>query len=156
VEVVGGGGGEEGGDVGIAPRAEEIVAPAASVVNAVPGKGVGDYCDEGPHVGEAGPEAVVGGDMRGVQLFGAGGPEAFAGVWEAVSPGLWKRRGGGIGIIRVPDVQIPDLRPLGGGNPDDGSGRAFPGAAGADGDREGLEGGARGLLDAGVEGFVDG
>ena len=71
---------EEHIDVRVAARAEEVVAPAAGGVGAIPGEGVGDDGHEGPHVGETGPEAVVGRDVRAVQLFAAGGPEAFAGV----------------------------------------------------------------------------
>jgi hypothetical protein len=80
--------GQHGVDVRVAARAEQVVHAAAVLVVAVPGEAVGDDCDEGPHVGEVGPEAVVGGYVSGVKLPGAGGPEAFAGV------------------VAVPDVEI--------------------------------------------------
>lgn len=71
---------ENGVDVRIAAGAEEVVYSAAVLVDAVPGEAVVDDCREGAHVGEDGPEAVVGGYVGGVELFGAAGPEAFTGV----------------------------------------------------------------------------
>lgn len=79
---------QHGVDVRVAARAQQVVHAAAVLVAAVPGEAVGDDCDERPHVGEAGPEAVVGGDVGGVKLARAGGPEAFAGV------------------VAVPDVEV--------------------------------------------------
>lgn len=82
VEVVGGGGGEEVVDVGVAAGAEEVVAAAAVGVGAVPGEGVADDGGHGAEVGEVGPQPVVGGEVGGVELAGARGPEALAGVVE--------------------------------------------------------------------------
>lgn len=80
--------GQHGVDVRVAARAQQVVHAAAVLVLAIPCEAVGDDGDEGPHVGEVGPEAVVGGDVGGVKLAGAGGPEAFTGV------------------VAVPDVEI--------------------------------------------------
>lgn len=80
--------GQHGVDVRVAARAQQVVHAAAVLVLAVPCEAVGDDGDEGPHVGEVGPEAVVGGDVGGVKLARAGGPEAFTGV------------------VAVPDVEI--------------------------------------------------
>ena len=82
--------GEEHVDVWVAARAEEVVAAAAGAVTTVPGERVRDYGHHGPHVGEAGPEAVVGGDVGLVELLAAGVPEAFTGVWGF---SMWLRRG---------------------------------------------------------------
>jgi hypothetical protein len=67
------------------------VDAAAVLVLAVPGEAVGDDCDEGPHVGEVGPETVVGRYVGGVKLASAAGPEAFTGV------------------VAVPDVEVTFL-----------------------------------------------
>lgn len=79
---------EEGVDVGIAPRAEQVVDAAAVPVHAVPVEAVVDDGGEGPHVGQVGPQTVVRADVRGVELLRAAGPEAFS------------------RIMTVPDVQI--------------------------------------------------
>jgi len=60
-------------------------------------------------------------------------------------------------ILRVPHVQVADLRAFGRRQPEDAGGGDVEGVAGAGGDGEGFEGGAgAGLGDAGVEGGVDG
>lgn len=81
LEVVGAAG-EHGVDIGVAAGAEQVVDAAAVLVGAVPREGVLDDGGEGPHVGEVGPEAIMGRDVRGVELLGAAGPEAFAGIVE--------------------------------------------------------------------------
>ena len=78
------GAGEENIDVRVAARAEEVVAAATRAVPPVPGEGVRDDGYHGPHVGQAGPEAVVGRDVGLVELLAARVPEAFAGVWGRV------------------------------------------------------------------------
>lgn len=80
--------GQHGVDVRVAARAQQVVHAAAVFVRAVPREAVGDDCDKGPNVGEVGPEAVVRGDVCGMQLPSARGPEAFTGV------------------VAVPDVEI--------------------------------------------------
>lgn len=65
---------------GEARTAEEVVAPPTVLIYPVPGECVCDNCHEGAHVGEGGPQAVVSRNVRGVELFRAGGPEAFAGI----------------------------------------------------------------------------
>jgi hypothetical protein len=58
------------------------------LIGAVPGEGVLEDGGERTHVGKVGPEAIVGAEVRGVELLGAGGPEAFTGV------------------VKVPDVEV--------------------------------------------------
>lgn len=79
---------QHGVDVRVAACAQQVVHAAAILVLAIPREAVGDDGDERPHVGEIGPEAVVGGDVGGVKLAGTAGPEAFARV------------------VAVPDVEI--------------------------------------------------
>lgn len=80
--------GQHGVDVRVAARAQQVVHAAAVFVLAVPREAVGDDGDEGSHVREVGPEAVVGSYVRGMHLPGAGRPETFARV------------------VAVPDVEI--------------------------------------------------
>src|SRR5712664_1473053 len=79
--------------VGVAAGPEEIVAARPVLVAPVADAVVGDR-EHRPEVRQAGPEAVVGGDVRAVKLLGAGGPEALARIAEA------------------PRVEVGDLRPL--------------------------------------------
>lgn len=57
-------------------------------------------------------------------------------------------------IIRIPNIQIPDLRPLGGGNSNDFSRRNFPRSPGPDRESEGLAEAAWRGGDGAVEGAV--
>src|SRR5229473_349107 len=79
--------------VGVAAGPEEIVATRPVLVAPVADAVVGDR-EHRPQVRQAGPEAVVGGDVRAVKLLGASGPEALARITEA------------------PRVEVGDLRPL--------------------------------------------
>lgn len=137
VVVAGAGAREEEGDIRVATCAEEVVAAAAVLVRPVPGEAVRDDGHEGPHVGKTRPQAVEGRDVRAVELLGARGPEAFAGVCGRWLTGVkcWVMRGDGRGVrtVCVPDVQIADLRAVRGGDSDDGFRGTFPGAAGAGG-----------------------
>lgn len=67
-------------DIGITPRAEEVVDAAPVLVFTVPREAVRDDCDQGPHVRQAGPQPVMCGHMGGVQLLGPAGPEPLARV----------------------------------------------------------------------------
>src|SRR5262249_16538568 len=110
-------------DVGIAARAEEIVAAGAVFVAAVADGVVGDG-EHGPEIGQAGPEPIVGGDMRSVELLGPGRPEPLARIAE------------------VPHVEVGDLRPLHGHDAEELAGAHRPRLAPALGDDESLDGGA--------------
>ena len=79
--------------VGVAARAEQIVAARAIRVAAVSDRVVGDR-DHRPEVGQAGPEPIVGGDVRAVELLGPGGPESLAGIAEI--PGVEVRHLGSL------------------------------------------------------------
>src|SRR5262245_10395247 len=68
--------------VGITARAEEIVAPGAVPVDAIP-DGVGGDGQERPQIGETRPQPVERGEMRLMELARARGPEALARVGEA-------------------------------------------------------------------------
>ncbi len=135
----GGGGGEEVVDVRITPRAEQIMAspPKLGGPAKTRRQGVGDHRHHGAHVGEAGPEAVKGGEVGRVQLSGSAGPEVFGVV------------GGGEG------VEVYDLGAVGGGDSEDGFAGEGEGEAGARGqglpalERAGRE------ADGGVEVAVD-
>lgn len=61
---------QHGVDVRVAACSEQVVHAAAVFVLAVPGEAVGDDCDEGSHVGEVGPQAVVRCDVCGMKLSG--------------------------------------------------------------------------------------
>ena len=138
----GGGGAEEVRDVGVAAGAEEVVAASTAGAGAGAGvlllSGVGGVVrlgviiiisggefgrqrirDDGQHrahVGEGGPEAVVGGEVGGVQLAGTGGPEVF-------------------GVVGVgEDVHVDDLGAVEGGEAEDGFGGEGEGEAGAGGE----------------------
>lgn len=80
------------------------MAPAAELGGAVEARGqrVGDHGHHGPHVRQVGPQAVVGGQVRRVQLPGARRPEVF----RVIGP----REG----------VQVDHLRAVRGRDPDDG------------------------------------
>lgn len=75
--------------------------------------------------------------MTGVQLASAAGPEAFA------------------RIMRVPEVEVPDLGALGGGDTEDAAGGDVEGVAGAGGEGVGVEDVAWGGGDEGVEGSIN-
>lgn len=135
---------EEMVDVGIAARAQEVVAAAAEVGGAAAAAAaeagrqrVGDHGHQGSHVGEVGPEPVEGGQVGGVQLAGSAGPEVFGVV------------GGGEG------VEVDDLGAVGGGDAEDAFGWEGEGEAGAGGQGVRGEEVARGGGDGGVEGAGD-
>jgi hypothetical protein len=82
-------------DVGVAARAQQVVRAAAVLVVAVPRQSVVNDGGEGPHVWQAGPQAVVSRDVRGVQLARAGGPEALTRVVPVPDVEVaWKKGGG--------------------------------------------------------------
>src|SRR6266567_606489 len=99
-------------NVGVASRAEQVVAARAVRVAAVPDRVVGDR-EHRPEVGQGGPEPVVGGDVRAMELLGPRGPEALAGVAE------------------TPGVEVRDLGPLHGHDAEQLAGTHRPGATGA-------------------------
>ena len=78
-------------DVGVAARAEQVVAAGVVLVAAV-ADGVGDERDHRPQERQVAPQAMAGGDVGAVELSGAGRPEPLA----------W--------IVRRPQVEIDDLR----------------------------------------------
>lgn len=79
---------EHGVDVGVAPRAEQVVHAAPVLVLAVPREAVRDDGHQRPHVRQARPQPVVRRHVRGVQLLGPAGPEPLARV------------------VGVPDVEV--------------------------------------------------
>lgn len=83
-----GAGGEDGVDVGVAARPQQVVDPPAALVDAVPRQRVVEDGGQRPHVGQARPQAVVRAHVRGVELPRARGPEALTRV------------------VGVPDVQV--------------------------------------------------
>lgn len=76
--------------------------------------------------------------MSGVQLTGPRCPEPLA------------------RIVRVPDVEITNLRSFGRADADDAAGRRFPGPAGADGKSEFFYSHSERLLNGSVDSSVDG
>lgn len=62
---------EHGVDVRVAPRAEQVMHAPAVLVLPVAGEAVVEDGAEGAHIGEGRPEAVVGGEVGGVELAGA-------------------------------------------------------------------------------------
>ena len=80
--------GEDGVDVGVAARPQQVVDPPAVLVDAVPCQRVVDDGGQRSHVGQARPQPVVGAHVRGVKLPCARGPEALARV------------------MGVPDIQV--------------------------------------------------
>lgn len=79
---------EHGVDIRVAASAQQVVHAAARLVDPVPGQRVGDDGGQRSHVRQAGPQPVVRGHVRRVQLLCAAGPEALAGV------------------VRIPDVEV--------------------------------------------------
>ncbi len=80
-------------NIRVAARPEEIVAPRAIRVDAV----VNGFVDDRRHrtqKRQARPETIEGRHMRGMQLLGSAGPETFA------------------GIVKIPQVEVRDLRSL--------------------------------------------
>ena len=104
-------------DVGVAPGAEQVVDAAAVGVDAVPGERVVDDGAEGAEVGEGGPEAGVEAEVGRVQLLGAGGPEALAGVVEVpdVEVACWTELVTGAFCVHQKGFHIDDWRGGGGG-----------------------------------------
>lgn len=79
-------------DVGIAPRAEQIMTAAAHLVDAVVGERVANDGAQRSEIRQRRPKPVADGDVRGMQLAGACGPETFS----------W--------VVQIPEVEIADLR----------------------------------------------
>ena len=108
--------GEQLVDVWVAACAQQVVTAAAvlvdAVVDAVRGEG-----EHGAQEGQAGPESVVRGDVRGLELTGACGPEPL------------------LRVVQVPAVEVADLSAFGRDDPADLPSADLPGSACADWDR---------------------
>ncbi|MNQ91179.1 hypothetical protein D3C85_1065480 [compost metagenome] len=101
-------------DVGIAASAQQVVQAAAVFVDAVVGQAVVGDGDHGPQERQVRPEPVIGAHMGALQLAGARGPHALA------------------GIIGVPQVEVPHLGAHRRGHAEHMAGRHLPGTPSAD------------------------
>ena len=111
---------------------------AAVFVHAIIGEAVVGNRYQRPQIRQGRPQAVVGADMRSLQLAGPGGPEAFA------------------RIVQIPDIEVADLWSLDGHDTEYVARGYAPSASGTDRDDEALDESARvlALRDALIEGLI--